>query len=157
MDIKVRAATPEDVQEVYRFVCELEEIIFDTDKFYQYYFENICKQDHHYLVAETGEDLVGYISCHGQVLLHHLGKVYEIQELYVDKEYRDKGIGRLLIDSLIGVLDKEEYDMLEVASGMKRVASHAFYRHCGFDQSHYKFTRKGNTSLDMPEDDITNS
>lgn len=144
MNIIIRPAIPEDVQEVYRFVCELEEIIFDTDLFYQYYMANISKPDHHYLVAVIDDEPAGFISCHGQVLLHHLGKVYEIQELYVDKAHRGKGIGKLLTEHLIRILDNEPYDMLEVASGFRRTEAHEFYKRIGFSQSHYKFTKKGN-------------
>lgn len=143
----VRKATPEDFQEVYRFVCELEEIIFDPGLFQQYYLQNISNKDYHYLVAEANDELTGYLSCHGQVLLHHLGMVYEIQELYVDKEYRKQGVGRQLIDHLISILDKEYYDMLEVASDIARVQAHEFYRKYGFNQSHYKFTKKGNQNV----------
>lgn len=145
-NIVIRKAIPEDVQEVYRFVCELEGLIFDPVLFQQHYLQHIANKDYYYLVAEADDELLGFISCHGQFLLHHMAMVYEIQELYVDKDYRHKGVGKLLLEHLQTLLAANDYDMLEVAAGMQRVQAHEFYRRNGFSQSHYKFTKKGKAS-----------
>ena len=82
---------------------------------------------------------VGYISCHGQILLHHCGLVYEIQEMYVLPEYRSKGVGKILLNALLERLSNENYVLLEVASNMKRVDAHRFYEANGFLKTTYKF------------------
>ena len=41
--------------------------------------------------ADQGEQSVGYISAHGQSVLHQGGKDYEIQELYVARISKGKG------------------------------------------------------------------
>lgn len=136
----VRYATPADVEQVYQFVCLLEDIQFDRELFEQYYLRNISNPEYYYLLAVEGEKPVGYLSCHGQLLLHHLNYVYEIQELYVDTAYRGKSIGRLLTEHLLELLKEKEYDMLEVACGFRRPESHIFYEQVGFSRTHYKFT-----------------
>ncbi|MCB0697378.1 MAG: GNAT family N-acetyltransferase [Chitinophagaceae bacterium] len=141
-NIQIRKATAADVDNVYRFVCELEDMVFDRVLFGEYYTENIGNSKYHYLLAIDNGVPVGYLSCHGQLLLHHLNYVYEIQELFVDTAYRGKGIGKLLVAHLEGILADKEYDMLEVASGFRRTESHEFYKAAGFGQTHYKFTKK---------------
>lgn len=140
--ITVRAALPSDVEQVYQFVCQLEDMQFDRELFGQYYLRNIASSEYYYLLAVEADKPVGYLSCHGQLLLHHLNYVYEIQELYVDSAYRGKGIGRLLINHLKELLKDKDYDMLEVACGFKRPESHIFYEQVGFGRTHYKFTMK---------------
>lgn len=141
-ELTIRYATAADAEQVYQFVCLLEDMQFDRQLFEQYYLQNISHPEYHYLLAVDGERPVGYLSCHGQLLLHHLGYVYEIQELYVDATQRDKGIGRLLIDHLREQLKDKDYDMLEVACGFKRPESHVFYEQVGFSRTHYKFTMR---------------
>jgi len=129
------------MHDIYRFVCELEDEQFDLNIFGEYYLQNISKAHHHYLIAIDGDKAVGYISCHGQILLHHLGLVYEIQELFVDKEYRSKGAGRQLLQALEEIIGKEKYELLEVASNMRRKEAHEFYLKTGFERTSYKFKK----------------
>jgi PhnO protein len=141
-ELTVRYAAPADAEHVYRFVCLLEDMNFDRQLFEQYYLRNISHPEYYYLLAVDGDKPVGYLSCHGQLLLHHLNYVYEIQELFVDNDYRGKGIGRILIEHLCQLLKDKDYDMLEVACGFKRPESHLFYEQVGFSRTHYKFTMR---------------
>ena len=141
-NLTVRKATPADAEFIYQFVCLLEDMQFDRELFGQYYLRNITNLEYYYLLAVEADKPVGYLSCHGQLLLHHLNYVYEIQELYVDSAYRGKGIGRLLIEHLRTLLKDKDYDMLEVACGFKRPESHIFYEQVGFGKTHYKFTMR---------------
>src|SRR4051812_16393111 len=100
MNIRVRHAGANDVEEVYRFVCDLEETIFDPQAFHQYFLYNIEDPKNIYLVAVDEEEVIGYLSCHGQLLLHHMNWVYEIQELFVDKPYRGNGVGKMLVRAI---------------------------------------------------------
>jgi (aminoalkyl)phosphonate N-acetyltransferase len=142
MNITIRRATEADAEVIYRFVCELEEMIFDPAIFFKCYMYNIGNPKNIYLVAETEEEVIGYISCHGQLLLHHMNWVYEIQEAYVDKAYRNKGIGKVLLQQLEAALSNEQYDTVEVTSNIKRTEAHEFYKNNGYHHTHFKFTKR---------------
>lgn len=140
--VKIRSAELRDLDIVYRFLCSLSEKIHDREKFEEYYKINIQQHNYIYLVTEVDESVVGFLSCHGQVLLHHVGWAYEIQEMYTDEMYRGKGIGKLLIQELERILTEREYDVIEVTSNNKRLAAHDFYMKNGYVQTHQKFTKK---------------
>lgn len=140
--MEIRLATIADLPSIYAFICDLEEQTFDFDLFQQYYRQNISEKNNIYLVAVDGNQLpVGYISCHGQLLLHHLGMVYEIQEMFVDPLHRGQGIGHQLIEALETRLRDRECRSLEVTTNAKRASTQEFYAACGFAKSHVKFTK----------------
>jgi (aminoalkyl)phosphonate N-acetyltransferase len=139
--IRVVPARPEDTDIIFAFLSELEETVFDFGLFEKYYLQNIRNENYIYLVALDADDHVnGYLSCHGQVLLHHQGKVFEIQEMFVDKTHRGKGIGRQLIQALTELLRYKDCVSLEVTTKQKRTDAQEFYSGCGFLVTHVKFT-----------------
>ena len=138
----IRFATQKDSKPIHQFLCALEETEFDYSIFEQYYTINISIKDNIYLVAvNESEQVIGYLSCHGQILLHHLSKVFEIQELFVKEEYRNQKVGQLLIQKLEEQLHNGGYKFLEVTTNVKRLNTHRFYSKCDFEKTHFKFTK----------------
>jgi PhnO protein len=68
---------------------------------------NLQNPDCHYFLAFDGSLCAGYASVQAQWLLHHCGKVGEIQEMFVIPAYRSKGVGGLLIRKLMQVAKRE--------------------------------------------------
>jgi PhnO protein len=140
---KTRAAALSDLDTIFSFISHLEETSFDPESFRERYEENIKSTSVIYLVAvNEREDVTGFISCHGQSLLHHEGKVFEIQEMYVAKNYRDRGIGKVLFAALEERLAKAGCEILEVTTKDKRSEAKKFYLKLGFVQTHLKFVKE---------------
>jgi (aminoalkyl)phosphonate N-acetyltransferase len=141
--MEIRAVELRDCQRIFEFICELEETTFDYQSFQQIYNFNLAKEHTIYLVAvdETGI-VIGYVSCHGQFLLHHMSMVFEIQELFVVKEYRNKKIGQALVKRLEQTLLSHGHRLLEVTTNTKRISTQRFYSNFGFAQTHVKFTKE---------------
>ena len=136
----VRSAALADFESIYGFVNALEEIVFERDTLYHIFQKNIASDLNIYLVAyDQSNRPVGYISCHGQYLLHHAGLVGEIQELFVQPDKRGEGIGRLLVDAVKQRARDMGMLQLEVTANIKRVDTHRFYEQQGFDHTHKKF------------------
>jgi PhnO protein len=140
--MQIRKAVLGDADAIYRFICALEEKQMDKTRFDECYAYNVDEPRNYHLVAEENGIAVGYLSCHGQFLLHHAGWVYEIQELYIEDEHRGKGIGKLLLQELERLLAATDYDVLEVSSNVERRKAHGFYLQNGFEQTHIKFVKK---------------
>lgn len=137
----IRKAGEQDAQSVHKLICELENTNFEPERFKQFYLTNVRDQRNIYLVATVNGNVCGFISCHSQLLLHHMGIVYEIQEMYVCEEQRGKGLGVGLMKHLEKELKLRDCELLEVSSNRLRDSAHEFYTNRGFNRTHYKFTR----------------
>jgi (aminoalkyl)phosphonate N-acetyltransferase len=139
----IRNAEPADVDMIFRFISHLEEQSFDPVGFKQRYADNLKNSDVIYLVAADDQDEpIGFLSCHGQSLLHHEGKVFEIQEMYVAKNFRGHGVGKALFQALLENLGKTDVETLEVTTNANRGDARKFYTKLGFIQTHIKFVRQ---------------
>ena len=136
----IRRAGAIDLSEVYRIICALEDDVLDKTSFSEVFTNNLNDSCCFYFIAETDGKIIGFISMHLQQLLHHCGPVGEIQEFYVDSEYRGKGIGRQLMDEVKRYAGAHKVTSLEVTSNKKRTATVPMYESLGFKLTHNKFT-----------------
>ena len=140
--ITIRKVKESDMLTVYEQICELEEITLDLSAFRNIFFNNINQNNNLYYLAEESTGLcLGFISCHVQELLHHVGKVAEIQELFVKPTYRNQGIGSLLVKHIESLLKEMGCVSYEVTAQNKRIRTHEFYKKENFIASHIKFTK----------------
>jgi GNAT superfamily N-acetyltransferase len=90
------------------------------------------------LVAEAGAAIVGVLSASWQRALHVPGRYATIQDLWVDGEWRSRGVGAALVDELVALCGKQGVARIEV--GLPREsfdaigATEAFYVGNGFEQ-----------------------
>ena len=137
----IRAADASDSYGVQLLLEELEGRAFYQDIFSRIYTEYLEAPLTLIFVATQEEgEIIGFISCKGQSLLHHEGLVFEIQELVVTAAHQGKGLGRKLVEALKPDLEKLGAISLEVTSNKRRKEAHAFYQSVGFLNSHEKFT-----------------
>src|SRR5579862_9422879 len=94
--MKIRPAKNHDARKIYEFLCEKEEFLLDFRVFEIHYRDCIGNNDNIYLVAvDERNEAIGFISCHGALVLHQGGMVYTIQELFILGRFRKAGIGRM--------------------------------------------------------------
>ena len=136
----IRKAENQDLDFVYKAICELENEVLDFEFFKIIFNENISNPRNLYLIAENETEGLGFISFHTQNLLHHCGLVGEIQEFFIHQKYRGEGIGRLLISEILNFAEKNNLKSIEVTTNKKRVENVAIYENLGFTLSHNKFT-----------------
>jgi (aminoalkyl)phosphonate N-acetyltransferase len=138
--ITTRNVTITDFDIINDFIEELENTHFDRRKQLEIFKKNIANTENIYLVAEENNKVVGYLSCHVQLLLHHGGRVGEIQEMFVSGEKRSHGIGKLLLKRLRTLAVEMDLVQLEVTSNKDRLMTHKFYEREDFKLTHKKFT-----------------
>ncbi|WP_460969301.1 GNAT family N-acetyltransferase [Spirosoma migulaei] len=139
--IQIRSATPADEAVVYDFLCDLEQTELDTTAFQTVYQQNLSNPFIYYLVAESRDEVIGFVSCHVQYLLHHSGKVGEIQELYVRPDVRNQHIGQKLVAELGALAIQENFVNLEVTTNQKRLDTVRFYERESFQKTHVKLVK----------------
>lgn len=126
---------------VYGFLCDLEETVLDPTRFQAIFRQNLANPMIYYFIAEWTGVVVGFVSCHVQQLLHHTGKVGEIQELYVKPNYQNQRIGRQLIAALNALSVEEGFVNLEVTTNQKRTNTVRFYEQEHFSCTHFKLVK----------------
>lgn len=136
--LSVRPASTQDYPAIYQFVCELQGKTFDESELFVLYQQNIENRNNLYLIALSGTKPVGYASCHVQALLHHGGKVAEIQEMFVLSEYRNSGVGKLLMNEVKKKVKEMGALQLEVTTRKIREKAIQFYLRENFENSHQK-------------------
>jgi len=139
--IEIREAKLSDCPFIYGFVCSLENTEFDFALFQSIFIENLENRHNIYLVALANKEPVGFLSCHSQLLLHHSGRIGEIQELYVDNSFRNKRIGQTLLYQLEIIAIQRGIAGIEVTSNKNRLQAHRFYKRERFNDTHFKFTK----------------
>ena len=133
-------ARPEHFPQIYSLICELEEAPLDRAKLEAVYLRNLTDPGIHYLIALENGGAAGFASVHVQCLLHHGGKIAELQEIVVAESRRGQGIGSLLFSEAEKTARTAGCLQLEVCCNRKRTASHRFYERQGMAASHFKFT-----------------
>ena len=137
--LRIRKAGLRDFSKVYTFINELENTIFDRKKQLRIFRQNLTSSAILYLVAVQQGEVVGFLSCHIQWLLHHNAPVAEIQEMFVDASMRSKNVGKKLLDDLKQRMQKKGVHQIEAVSNMKRKRAHNFYIREGFRMTSSKF------------------
>lgn len=138
---RIRKVIETDEESIRILLDELENRTSDPAVFHRIFKYYLIKGNALFFAAENDrQEIIGFISCLGQLLLHHEGLVYEIQELIVTQTYQGKGIGQLLINQVLEELKPFKIKSIEVTSNKRRTKAHEFYKAVGFKNSHEKFT-----------------
>jgi PhnO protein len=139
--VVIRPASQNDVETVYGFLCDLENTVLDKPQFEQIFRHNLTNPLIHYLIAEWNGEAVGFVSCHIQHILHHTGKVGEIQELYVSPDHRNQRIGHTLVSALDTLARQQGVVNLEVTTNQQRIDTVRFYEREHFSRTHFKLVK----------------
>lgn len=138
----IRKATEGDLESVKKLVEELEEQVFDFDKFKEIFDRNLINQEVHYFVAEIDQKVVGFMSLFESTPLHHCERLAEIQELIINEKFRGLNIGMEFIQLAEELGKENNWLQIELSSNMKRLKAHSFYLRNGFSRGHYKFVKR---------------
>ncbi len=140
--IRIRPCLRTDFESIHRLIQELENKEMNREILQGIFNEYWAKRWVFLSVAES-EDLnvIGFISCLGQNLMHHEGLVFEIEELIVSQDFQGKGIGHLLVRAVQQEVEKLGAKSFEVTTHKRRTGAHRFYKSVGFINSHEKFTQ----------------
>lgn len=139
--ITIRRASAADREILYHMICSLENTILDRPGFDAAFDRNVANPNISYFLAELDGKPIGIVSCHIQPLLHHAALVSEIQEMYVEPEYRSQQVGKALMEHVTAFAKGEGAVQMEVTSRATREQAHRFYQREGFEKSHVKLVR----------------
>jgi ribosomal protein S18 acetylase RimI-like enzyme len=97
---------------------------------------------HIYLCATDGRKLAGYGSLSIKNSLWMGANLGYVDELVVDREYKNRGIGRMLMKEIERIAGERGCRRLELDSAFHRTDAHAFYGKLGFEKRAFVFTKE---------------
>lgn len=97
--------------------------------------------DRSILVATIGSRVIGLVSYFLLDRLNQRLKEFWIPDLVVSEEYRDLGIGKLLIQRCQSIAQRNKCYRIRLESGNERTDAHKFYEKLNFDQSALVFDK----------------
>ena len=145
-NIKIREASNNDIPIILGLLYELgrpkPENDSDVDIFRKLARNYVNNSDKQILVAESDDvKIIGMVSVVFLPRLNQTLMEMYIPELIILEEYRDKRIGKKLIESCISLAKNKKCYRIRLESGNHRTESHEFYTHIGFIQSAFSFTK----------------
>ena len=123
----IREATIDDINSIAKLLFGLKKqygscIEKDFKSFKTNYSNSIAKaidsKSNHIWLADIGNEVVGFMTYTTRLLLRLGSEVATMEELFIIKEYRRKGIAYSLFNHSIRILKKMGIEHLEVVSSM---------------------------------------
>ncbi len=99
----------------------------------------IARPDEFSLVAKSGDDVIGFVSCSVVSSPWHCGTKCCLTAMVVDSNCRGAGVGAALVGAVRSEAKARGCAGLELESSFHRTGAHAFYERAGFTRFAYTF------------------
>lgn len=145
-NITIRKASKNDIPEILGLLYELgrprPEKDVDVETFRKLVQKYLSDSDKLILIAMHNDmEIVGMVSMMFLSRLNQINYEMYIPELIVTKDYQNKGIGEILINSCMKLAKEKKCHRIRLESGNQRKEAHQFYKNLGFEQSLLSFTK----------------
>lgn len=137
--MEIRKITLNDLDSVFELLNELYVNKLKYNKFEEIYKLKLNDTNSYYIVAILDNRIVGVLTSEIQVKLHRERKQSFIEDLIVDKEYRNKGIGKALLQNAVDYAKENDCEVIELTSYINNKDAHRFYENNNFIKHSYKF------------------
>jgi len=152
MEIKIEEAKKKDIRKIIKLQMDLIDYHKKIDtKYYKsgkerkeqlrkHFLEFLSKRrrDRKFLVAKVKNRIVGFF--YGGIRKSHFycreEKIGEIYQAFVDRKFRNRGIGKLLVEELLKWLRKRKIKFVEVEVDSRNEIGIGAYKKYGFFEFH---------------------
>ena len=148
--VKLRDIKAADIGSIIELLAQLDRPLptdrYETKKFQKliksYIQFNSTSVNRGIILAISNSKIIGLVS---YVLLERLNQSFSefwIPELIVSKEYRNHGVGKLLIQRCESIAKRKKCYRIRLESRNDRINSHEFYKKIGFEQIALAFEKR---------------
>lgn len=142
MSLELKNALITDFEDVFKL---LEQLWSDTklikEDLANVYSYNLDRDETFNKVVFLDNKMIAYYSGYTSMNLYHSGKVFYLQIIIVDENYRNLGIGKKIIDDIMDISSSEKCKAIELDSAFFRESAHRFYTNLGFRKRGYVFSK----------------
>jgi len=98
------------------------------------------------MVAENDlRQLVGFITASVRLVVRYPQPIMQVDELYVDAEFRKHGVGKQLIQTIESLARANNCQRIYIESAFKHELGHQFYESHGYEKHGYYFLKLQST------------
>lgn len=142
LDTSIADCTESDFDGVFPLLQQLWPAkALNPEKLRHLFRDAILSESRALLCARLGGRMVGFGSVTFKAHLWYGGLIAWVDELVVDHECRNRGIGRKLLDRLAALALDKGCRAMELDSAFYRTEAHAFYEKLGFEKRAFLFTK----------------
>ncbi len=132
MDLLIREAIESDATAIWQLNATEMGYEFPLDSTIDNLIKLIHSPSDKIFVAVLDRSVVGYVHVNDYDLLY-APHMKNIMGIAVSREFKQKGIGRALLQQVENWARETGASGIRLVSGATRTDAHAFYRHCGFE------------------------
>ena len=135
----IRKIILDDLDKVYELMNILYEGKLKYDIFKKIYKLKLQDKNSYYIVAIENNNIVGVLTSELQKKLHRERLQLFIEDLIVEEEKRNNGIGKALVENAVDYAKKNNCEVVELTSYKDNIRAHKFYENNGFISHSIKF------------------
>lgn len=98
-------------------------------------------KDNFVFVAEEDSKPVGFITVSARSVIRYPKPILQVDELFVDADFRKHGVGRQLIQAVEAFAQDNGYPRIYIESAYKHDVAHKFYEKNGYTNRGYYFQK----------------
>ena len=142
--MEIRKTKLEDLDGVFELLNELYENKIEYSEFAKKYKESLENSNFYEIVAIEKNKVVGVLISRVINRLAKKKNILFIDDLIVNENCRNTGIGKLLIQTATTYAISRDCGALELTSMIQNINAHRFYENNGFEKRQYKFKKNLN-------------
>ena len=142
--MEIRNTKLEDLDGVFELLNELYENKIQYSEFAKKYKESLENSNFYEIVAIEKNKVVGVLISRVINILAKKKNILFIDDLIVNENCRNTGIGKLLIQTATTYAISRDCGALELTSMIQNINAHRFYENNGFEKRQYKFKKNLN-------------
>lgn len=139
--MEIRRITINDLDRVFELLNTLYGNKLEYERFKEIYKVKLNDENSYYIVATEENKIIAILTSELQLKLHRAKKQSFIEDLIVDKDFRNRGIGKALLQNAIDYARKNNCDIVELTSYIDNENAHRFYENNNFIKQSYKFKK----------------
>ncbi len=143
--MKIRNATKIDIHQIYELGKSVHEL--DFSKKLHFHEKNELKEfishknENLFLVAEENKEILGFLFA--KILSHHSGGWCMLDNIAINKKFRNKGIGTLLLKRFYTKLKSKKIHYIQILEEEHHKKTRTFWKSKGFKETkHFIWAEK---------------
>lgn len=135
----IRRSKLDDKDDIFKLLNKMYKNKIKYEIFSKIYETKLNNKNSYYIVAIKDNKIVAVLIMEIVIQLHREKKTSFIDDLIVDEEYRNNGIGKLLLQDAISYAKKQGCEVTELTCYLENENAHRFYERNGFEKHSIKF------------------